>query len=141
MVVVRLEGPLPAVSCDRTRLTQVFQNLISNAVKYMDKPQGQIRVGCTDEGASWRFHVADNGPGIDSKYFDRLFRMFQTLAPKDDRESTGIGLAVVKKIVELHGGRVWIESQVGQGSTFFFTFPKAGMTGAQERPQTCAADV
>jgi two-component system, LuxR family, sensor kinase FixL len=140
-MVVRLEGPLPAVSCDRTRLTQVFQNLISNAVKYMDKPQGQIRVGCTDEGASWRFHVADNGPGIDSKYFDRLFRMFQTLAPKDDRESTGIGLAVVKKIVELHGGRVWIESQVGQGSTFLFTFPKAGMTGAQERPPTCVADV
>ena len=123
-IQVTIEGALPTVVFERVRLIQVFQNLISNAVKYMDKPQGYIRIGCSEQEQAWTFHVADNGPGIDEKYFGKIFEMFQTLTRRDELESTGIGLAVVRKIVELHGGTVWIESTVGQGSTFFFTLPK-----------------
>jgi light-regulated signal transduction histidine kinase (bacteriophytochrome) len=90
----------------------------------MDKPQGQIKVGCVEENGFWRFNVTDNGPGIEKKYFEKIFQIFQTLASRDDFESTGIGLTVVKKIVELYGGRVWVESKPGEGSTFFFTLPK-----------------
>ena len=110
--------------CERTRLTQVFENLISNAVKYMGKPVGEISIGCEDAGANWKFHVRDTGPGIEERYYEKIFQIFQTLAARDDRESTGIGLAIVKKNVELSGGRVWVESTVGQGSTFYFLIPK-----------------
>jgi two-component system, LuxR family, sensor kinase FixL len=127
-IQIAVEPDLPTVTCEKTRLTQVFQNLLSNAVKFMDKPQGKIHVGCVEEGDFWKLSVADNGPGIEAKHFERIFRIFQTLAPKDDYESTGVGLTLVKKIVELYGGRVWIESEVGKGSTFFFTLPK--QTGA-----------
>lgn len=123
-VDVRVEPVLPTLIGEPTRLHQVFQNLISNAVKFLDKPHGQIRIGCTDDGPCWRFSVADNGPGIDAQYFDKIFQIFQTLSPRDERESTGIGLTVVKKIVEEWGGRVWVDSVVGQGSTFSFTVPK-----------------
>jgi PAS domain S-box-containing protein len=123
-IVIQIANPLPVVSCERVRLLQVFQNLISNAVKYLDKPEGRIQVGGVEEGDFGRFRVTDNGPGIEEKHFTRIFRIFQTLAPKNDSESTGIGLALVKKIVEWYGGRVWVESDVGQGSTFFFTLPK-----------------
>jgi two-component system sensor kinase FixL len=121
---IRVEHPLPVVCCERVPLTQVFQNLISNAVKYMDKPQGEIRVAAREEGEFWRFTVADNGIGIESRHFDKLFQMFQTLGSSSGGDSTGIGLAVVKKIVQMHGGRVGVESLPGQGSTFFFTLPK-----------------
>ncbi len=123
-IQITIEDALPTVVFERVRLVQVFQNLIGNAIKYMDKPQGQIRIGCSEQEQSWTFHVADNGPGIDEKYFGKIFEMFQTLARRDELESTGIGLAVVKKIIELHGGEVWVESTVGEGSTFFFTLPK-----------------
>jgi len=123
---VVVESELPVVTCERTRILQVFQNLVSNAVKYMDKPVGEIRIGCVEEDEFWRFHVADNGPGIEERHFARIFKLFQTLAPRDEFESTGVGLALVKKIVEMYGGRVWVESQVGSGSTFFFTYPRHG---------------
>jgi len=90
----------------------------------MDKPQGQIRVACIEEDGCWKFSVADNGPGIEEKYFEKIFQMFQTLRPRDEFESTGVGLTVVKKIVEIHGGKIWVESKLGEGSTFFFTLPK-----------------
>lgn len=128
---VTIEDTLPVVISERVRLIQVFQNLISNAVKYMDKPQGIIRIGCFEQEQYWTFSVADNGPGIDQKYFGKIFEMFQTLARRDELESTGIGLAVVKKIIELHGGTVWVESTVGEGSTFFFTLPKLNVASAQ----------
>ena len=112
------------ITCERTRIIQVFQNLLTNAVKFMDKPQGEVHVGCVEEPGHWRFRVTDNGPGIEAKHFERIFRLFQTLTPKDECESTGVGLTLVKKIVELYGGRVWVESEVGKGSTFFFTFPQ-----------------
>ena len=115
---------MPVIECEETRIMQVFQNLLSNAIKYMDKKQGQIKVGCTGEDGLWRFSVCDNGPGIEEKHFEKIFQMFQTLSSRDEYESTGVGLTVVKKIVELYGGGIWVESKVGEGSTFFFTFPK-----------------
>ncbi|HNS21274.1 MAG TPA: ATP-binding protein [Sedimentisphaerales bacterium] len=131
---------LPVVECERTRMTQVFQNLIGNAIKYMDKPQGRITVGCTEDDGWWTFRIADNGPGIEEKHFDRVFQLFQTLSPKDDGESTGIGLTLVKKIVELNGGRIWVESQLGEGSTFLFTLPQTIQGDVRnERLQTCPA--
>jgi two-component system sensor kinase FixL len=123
-IQMAVDPGLPRITGERTRIIQVFQNLLTNAVKFMDKPEGRVRVECTEDGEFWRFAVTDNGPGIEEKHFERIFRIFQTLAPKDEFESTGVGLTLVKKIVELYGGRVWVESQVGQGSTFFFTFPK-----------------
>jgi PAS domain S-box-containing protein len=123
-ISIHIESGLPTIEADVTRITQVFQNLLSNAIKYMDKPQGNITVACVEEGAFWKFSVADNGPGIEQKHFDRIFKLFQTLAPRDGRESTGVGLTIVKKIVEMYGGKIWVESHVGQGSTFFFTLPK-----------------
>jgi len=123
-IKVQVETPLPTISTERTRIEQVFQNLLSNAVKYNDKPEGLIRVGGIDDGKHWRFYVADNGPGIEQKDFERIFQVFQTGKPRDQVESTGVGLAVVKRSVELYGGRVWVESRLGEGSTFFFTHPK-----------------
>jgi PAS domain S-box-containing protein len=123
-ITVTVENELPMMECEKTRITQVFQNLLSNAIKYMDKPQGQIKVGCVDEEDCRRFSVTDNGPGIEEKYFEKIFQMFQTLRPRDEVESTGVGLTVVKKIVEMYGGRIWVESIVGEGSTFLFTLPK-----------------
>ena len=105
-------------------MAQVFQNLLSNAVKFMDKPEGNISIGCADSGATWTFFVEDNGPGIAPQHFERIFRIFQTMTPSQNMESSGIGLAVVKKIVELYGGRVWVESAFGEGSRFSFTWPK-----------------
>lgn len=123
-VEVFVQKNLPSVRCERTHLIQVFQNLLSNAVKYMDKPKGVIKVSCTDEGPHWQFVIRDNGPGIDRKYFEKIFQLFQTLAPRDRSESTGVGLALVKKIVGLWGGSVWVESDVGRGTSFVFTMPK-----------------
>jgi PAS domain S-box-containing protein len=122
-IAIHVEPDLPTVEADATRITQVFQNLLSNAIKYMDKPQGNITVDCVQDDGFWRFSVADNGPGIERKDFERIFKLFQTLTRRDDCESTGVGLTIAKKIVEIYGGRIWVESEVGKGSTFFFTFP------------------
>ncbi|MDD5064083.1 MAG: PAS domain S-box protein [Phycisphaerae bacterium] len=123
-ITITIENELPTIECEQTRIMQVFQNLLSNSVKYMDKPKGQIKVGCLEEEGFWKFHIADNGPGIEEKYFEKIFQLFQTLTPRDEFESTGIGLTMAKKIVELYNGKIWVESEPGQGSTFFFTLPK-----------------
>lgn len=123
---------LPAVPGDPMRLRQVFQNLIGNAVKY-SQPPVEIWVNVTDRGTVWEFSVKDNGPGIEQRHFERIFKIFQTLAPMDRTDSTGVGLALVKRIVEKSGGRVWVESRVGEGSTFYFTWPKMSM-GAEGKP-------
>jgi light-regulated signal transduction histidine kinase (bacteriophytochrome) len=115
---------LPGVACEYEHLELVFQNLLTNAVTFMDKTKGLIKVGCVEQGDFWKFYVCDNGLGIDQKYFEKIFRIFQTLPKNDEPETAGIGLAVVKKIVELYGGKIWVESQPGSGSTFFFTFPR-----------------
>jgi PAS domain S-box-containing protein len=126
-IKITVENELPTITCERTRIMQVFQNLLSNAVKYMDKPQGQVKISFIEEKDFWKFSVADNGPGIQEKFFEKIFQMFQTLVPRDEFESTGIGLTVAKKIVEMYGGKIWVESKYGEGCTFFFTLPKQEM--------------
>jgi signal transduction histidine kinase len=123
-IEITVENNLSAITCKKTHIIQIFQNLLDNAVKYMDKPEGRIKVACLEQDDCWKFGVADNGPGIERRHFDRIFKIFQTLEPRDGIESTGIGLSIVKKLVELNKGRVWVESEVGAGSTFFFTLPK-----------------
>lgn len=131
-VDVQVEGRLPVVQGDKTRLGQLFQNLLSNAIKFMDKERGEIRIGCTEAGAMYRFHVSDNGPGIPEKDFERIFQIFQTLQSRDTYESTGVGLTLVKKIVELNGGTVSVASEVGRGSTFYVTLPRDPSQPQQE---------
>jgi PAS domain S-box-containing protein len=124
-VEVTIENELPVVICDKTRISQVFQNLVDNAIKHMDKPQGWVGISCVEEDEWFKFSVSDNGSGIDEKYFGKIFQIFQTLTRRDEREATGVGLTMVKKIIEISGGKIWVESKPGQGSTFFFTLPKA----------------
>jgi signal transduction histidine kinase len=109
---------------DPTQITQLFQNIIGNAIQYHDKAQGLVIIRCEDMGNLWKLSVSDNGPGIEEKDYERIFKIFQTGHRRSDDESTGIGLTVVKKIVERHGGAVWVQSEIGVGSTFFFTLPK-----------------
>jgi len=122
-IQIRFETALPTVRFELTKAQQLFQNLLSNAIKYMDKPAGVVRVRCDERGEFWEFAVADNGPGIEEKYFGKVFQLFQTLAPRDEVEGTGVGLSLVKKFVETEGGRIWIESVPGAGATFRFTLP------------------
>ena len=123
-IKVEVNGNFPKLIVEKTRIEQVFQNLLSNAIKYMDKSNGNIKVNGKEREDCWEFSVADNGPGIEEKHFKKIFQIFQTLAPRDKIESTGVGLSLVKKIVELYGGNVWVESEVGKGSTFLFTLFK-----------------
>ena len=122
-ITVAVPTDLPQIRMDPTKAQQLFQNLLSNAVKYIEKPAGRVTLACVAADGFWHFSIADNGPGIEEKYFERVFQLFQTLAPRDEVESTGVGLAVVKKIVETEGGRIWIESVFGHGATFHFTLP------------------
>ncbi|MBI5179651.1 MAG: PAS domain S-box protein [Nitrospinae bacterium] len=123
-IKVAVEGDLPKVIYDRTHLEQVFQNLISNAIKHHGKAAGNVTLSCRDAGEMWEFCVRDDGQGIEEKHFDRIFKIFQSLKSRDEVESTGIGLTLVKKIVERYGGTVWVRSTVDAGSEFFFTVPK-----------------
>jgi light-regulated signal transduction histidine kinase (bacteriophytochrome) len=115
---------LPQMTCEYQNIALVFQNLLSNAVLFMDKPKGLIKVGCVEQGDFWKFYISDNGPGIERKYFERIFRIFQTLPKNEAPQTAGVGLAIARKIIELYGGKIWVESQPGTGSTFFFTLPK-----------------
>ena len=124
-VHLSVKHPLPVISGNRTQFLQIFQNLLGNAVKFMDKPEGHIAIDAYDEDEHWTISVTDNGVGIDARHYGRIFQVFQTLESRDVRESTGIGLTIVKKVVELYGGHIWVESTPGQGSSFFFTIPKA----------------
>jgi len=123
-ITVVISQQLPVVFCGRSSIRQVFCQLISNAVNFIDKTDGRIVINWTDEHNYWKFSVTDNGPGIEEKHFDRIFRMFQTLSPKENIESTGVGLTITKKIIEFHGGKIWVQSTPGAGSTFSFTLPK-----------------
>ena len=123
-ISITIENNMPVIDCEETHLMQLFQNLLSNAIKYMDKTQGQINVGCIEQDGFWKFSIADNGPGIEEKHFEKIFNMFQALSVSEDFEGTGVGLTVAKKIVELYSGVIWVESKTGKGSTFYFTLPK-----------------
>jgi len=118
--------PLPTVMGDETQLLQLFQNLIGNAVKYRDSKPPVVHVSCKQEGEHWLFSVRDNGIGIDPQYANRIFVIFQRLHGRDKYAGTGIGLAVCKKIVERHDGKIWVESELGKGATFHFTIPTNG---------------
>jgi signal transduction histidine kinase len=124
-ITITVNKNLPVLACEEEQIRQVFYNLVANAVKFTDKPDGRITIDCEDEKYFWKFSVADNGPGIEPQHFERIFRLFQTLSNHEEAESTGTGLTMAKKIVELYGGKIWLTSKPGVGSTFFFTLPKS----------------
>jgi PAS domain S-box-containing protein len=116
--------PLPRVCGDDVQLAQLFQNLIGNALKFRGPGVPRVHVGAVEKGQEWEVCVRDNGIGIEPQYFERIFMVFQRLHTKGDYPGTGIGLAICKKVVERHGGRIWVESALGEGSRFHFTLPK-----------------
>jgi light-regulated signal transduction histidine kinase (bacteriophytochrome) len=118
-------GQLPVVVADEGQLAQVFQNLIGNALKFVSDSPPVVRIGAEAFGQGWKFSVEDNGIGIESGYSERIFQMFQRLHDRQSYEGNGIGLTIAKKIVERHGGRIWFESVLGRGTTFFFTLPQS----------------
>jgi signal transduction histidine kinase len=123
-IEIIIADKLPVITCGKFHVARIFKNLIANAVKFMDKPEGRIEIARIDKEDFWAFSIKDNGPGIEHKYFAKIFRPFQTLNLKDEIETTGVGLALVKKIVDMYDGAVWVESEPGSGSTFFFALPK-----------------
>ncbi len=123
-IKINIKRELPVIKCEKNRINQIFHHLIKNALKFMDKADGRIEINFTERPKYWEFSISDNGPGIEKKYHDKIFQMFQTLERWEIAGSAGIGLPVVKKAVETHGGQIWIESNVGNGSVFYFTIPK-----------------
>jgi PAS domain S-box-containing protein len=115
--------PLPAVMADRIQLVQLFQNLIGNGIKFRQAAVPQIHIGVGRSGDKWLFSIRDNGIGVEDQYAERIFVIFQRLHSRGEYPGTGIGLAICKKIVERHGGKLWVESELNQGSTFYFTLP------------------
>ena len=112
---------LPTIISSKVQMVQVFQNLISNANKYNDNDKVIIEIGTIVKQSALIFFVRDNGQGIDPKHHERIFKIFKTLAPKDNGDNTGIGLSIVRKIITKHNGRIWVESELGKGSCFYFT--------------------
>ena len=121
-IALRFNGTMPSIKADKTQLQQLFQNLLSNAIAHMDKPKGQIEIGYNDLGDLHEFSVKDNGIGIPKAYKEKIFEIFETL--ESGKGSSGIGLSIVKKIVQLHGGTIWVKSEYGAGATFYFTIKK-----------------
>jgi len=115
--------PLPTILCDEGQLRQLFQNLLGNGIKYQDSGAPRIHISSRQEGLHWLFSGKDNGIGIEPQYHERIFTIFQRLHNKEQYPGSGIGLAICKKIVERHGGKIWVESELGKGSTFYFTLP------------------
>ncbi len=124
---IRLVGEFPIIRYEETAFQQIIQNLLSNALKFVPKENPQIKVSVQQKQGFWVFSIEDNGPGILKAHHDRIFKVFQSLKPRDDEESTGIGLAIVKKLVERFGGEVWLDSHENLGSTFHFSIPGDSM--------------
>jgi PAS domain S-box-containing protein len=123
---VVIHDHLPTVLADSTQMVQLFQNLLGNSIKFHSDKPPEIHVRAQRNGSEWIFSVRDNGIGIDPKYFERIFIIFQRLHSRGEYPGTGIGLAICKKIVERHKGRIWVESELGKGATFYFTIPMGG---------------
>ncbi|MBL0095440.1 MAG: hypothetical protein IPP46_02305 [Bacteroidetes bacterium] len=130
--IINVREGMPVMKAERVKLQQVFLNLIHNAVKYNDKEDIQVDIGFEDQGKDWKFFVKDNGPGIEARYHEKIFVIFQTLNARDEVESRGVGLAIVKKIIEEEGGKIWVESEKGAGATFIFTWPKVKKVSVEE---------
>jgi len=123
-ITITLEKELPKVSFNESQLLQVFQNLIQNAIKHNDKAKVEVHIDYAEVNDTHQFSIRDNGPGIEKKYFDKIFQLFQKLQLETEVDSVGIGLALVKKIIERNGGEIFLESTLGKGTTFFFTIQK-----------------
>lgn len=117
-----IKNNLPVIKGDKYRLKQLFQNLITNALSYNDKEKGIIEIGFKEQREFWEFYVKDNGKGINEKYFNKIFKIFEKL--EINHKSTGIGLSIVKKIVNAYGGKIWLKSEISKGTTFYFTLKK-----------------
>jgi light-regulated signal transduction histidine kinase (bacteriophytochrome) len=123
-LTIEIQKNLPVLSTNRVPLHQIFSNLINNAIKYHDKPNAFVKIYFTDDGDHYTFYVEDNGPGIAQNYHNKIFVIFQTLNGGDSFESTGVGLAIVKKILDDRHQTITLKSEAGNGSTFAFTWPK-----------------
>ena len=116
--------PLPTIKCDHSQIRQLLQNLITNAIKFHDKEPPKIHISAEETGNEWKFRVQDNGIGIGPEYREKIFDVFNRLHSREEYEGTGIGLSIAKRIINHHKGRIWVESESGKGSTFYFTIPK-----------------
>lgn len=124
VVTIDVPDSMPSIVVQKVPFQQVWMNLVSNALKHGAREGAAVHLGARDAGEVWEFSVSDNGPGIAWQFHERIFRIFHTLASRDKVEGTGIGLAIVKKLVDDRGGRVWVESETGKGAKFCFTWPK-----------------
>jgi len=129
---------LPKVCGNESQLLQLFQNLISNAIKYTDGVTPEIKISCSETPGEWQFCVEDNGIGIDTQFYDKIFIIFQRLHNQKNYTGTGIGLAICKKIIELHGGKIWVESSKGNGSKFYFTISKLQTSSVDSTKLVCS---
>lgn len=121
-ISIKIENELPIIKAEKTKIRQVFQNLISNAIKFIDKDKGEVIIACKERKRHFVFSVKDNGIGIEEKYHKKIFNIFQSINRSSD--STGVGLSIVKKIVKLYDGDIWLKSELNVGSTFYFTLKK-----------------
>jgi signal transduction histidine kinase len=126
--------PLPTLQVDRGQMAQLYQNLLSNALKFVKDGPPRVRLDAEKRGGDWLLSVSDDGIGIEPRYADRVFEIFKRLHARNEYEGTGIGLAICKKIVQRHGGRIWVESEPGRGATFYFTIASGGDLERQEDP-------
>jgi hypothetical protein len=124
---IEIDPTMPVLRTKKRFLHEIFLSLIDNAIKHHNRTEGRIKISVEERPNDYKFAVADDGPGIAPEFHERIFTLFQTLQPRDVVENTGIGLSLVKKILETEGGEVWLDSQLGKGSTFYFTWPKQMM--------------
>ena len=121
-VTIKVANKLPIIQADKVKIHQLFQNFLSNAVVNIDKKVGLVEVASEETKTHWQFSIKDNGVGIPKEYHEKIFKIFQSIG--NNERSTGIGLSIVKKIIDRYNGKVWLESEIGVGTTFFFTIKK-----------------
>lgn len=122
-----IKSQLPTLFADKAKTQQIILNLVGNAIKFNDKEKAMVEIDHKEEDDHYRFSISDNGPGIDAKFHEKIFKIFQTVNTRDEFESSGVGLAIVKRLIEEENGKIWLESTVGEGTTFHFTLPKSAI--------------